>query len=112
MANFRVRQLYDGDRTLISIKQKAGWAPESVWTCWRTEKLLPSMGFEARIVQNHNLIIIPTKLSQTLVRCGYKGITKSTFLGLESRSFRVIGEWKGWAVFSVPHIYEIKIYFG
>jgi hypothetical protein len=33
-----------GKRTLALNTQKAGWAPEPVWTVWRRENLLPSAG--------------------------------------------------------------------
>jgi hypothetical protein len=65
------------------------------------------MGFEPWIVQTHNLVIIPTKLSQILVQCGYKEITKSTSLGLDSRSFqgdrRQVNEKEG-ECSAYPHI--------
>ena len=63
---------------------------------------------------NHNLVIIPTKISQILVRYGYKEITKSTSLGLDSRSFQSDRRQANEKEDNVQctRVYEINIYFG
>ena len=40
--------------------EETGWAPESVWTFWRTEKSLISAGFRIQGHQTRSLVTTPS----------------------------------------------------
>jgi hypothetical protein len=50
--NFMSKVHYSWERTLVPTEWKARWAAELVWTMWRTENLLPLLGFKHWIIQS------------------------------------------------------------
>ena len=55
-----------GERTLVPVEYEAGWAPEPVWTVWRTEKFLAPYSVRTPDRPARSPVAIPTGLSRLL----------------------------------------------
>jgi len=52
LVKFTCQALYSRKRTPVPIEEKVQWAPETVWTFWKTdENVLPLLGFKPETAQ-------------------------------------------------------------
>jgi hypothetical protein len=65
--NFTPRPCYPRKRTLVPIKQVAGWAPELVWTIWRKEKFFTTVVIRFPDRLGRCLVTISTVLSRLVL---------------------------------------------
>jgi hypothetical protein len=62
LVNIKTRVLYPQERTLVPIKDEAGWALQTVWTLWKRETSLASTLIWTPDRPTHRLVTVTTLL--------------------------------------------------
>jgi hypothetical protein len=56
VVNFKLRPLYPWERTALTSKEEAGFAPQSFWTFWRQENHFPPSWIRTAVCHTRSLV--------------------------------------------------------